>query len=185
VFVSVAWAILPEGQKARFETAGSDQTSTRRLDYWEAGIDMAKENPLLGVGFRAFPEHYSRYYNVRDGTYLSNKKEVAHNSMIEVVSTLGIPALILYLWFHFSVFSGRSLLKKHKDPGPELEFLESFRVSLNGAIITYLVGAFFMSITFYPYIYFLLALSIIKVRFFKKTQREVKVENEISKAKIV
>ncbi len=185
VFVSVAWAILPEGQKARFDTAGSDQTSTRRLDYWEAGIDMAKENPLLGVGFRAFPEHYSKYYNVRDGTYLSNKKEVAHNSMIEVVSTLGIPALILYLWFHFSVFSGRSLLKKHKDPGPELEFLESFRVSLNGAILTYLVGAFFMSITFYPYIYFLLALSIIKVRLFKKTQREVKVENEISKAKIV
>ncbi|WP_179959394.1 O-antigen ligase family protein [Marinobacter changyiensis] len=162
VFVSVAWALFPEEQKARFETAGSDQTSTTRLNYWEAGIDMAKNYPLLGVGFRTFPEHYQRYYKVNDGSYLANRKEVAHNSLIEVISTLGIPALILYLWFHFSVFSNKSLLKKYIDPGPELEFLESFRICLNGAVLTYFVGALFMSITFYPYIYFLLSLAIIK-----------------------
>ncbi|PFG54824.1 O-antigen ligase [Marinobacter sp. LV10R520-4] len=185
VFVSVAWALFPAEQKARFETAGSDQTSTTRLDYWEAGIDMAKEYPLLGVGFKAFPEHYHRHYKVMDGSFLSNRKEVAHNSMIEVVSTLGIPALILYLWFHFSVFSIGSLLKKHKEPEPELVFFESFRVSLNGAILTYFIGAIFMSITFYPYIYFLLGLAIIKVRLFKENEREIEVHKGMSGAKVV
>lgn len=183
VFVSIAWALFPAEQKARFETAGSDQTSTTRLDYWEAGIDMAKEYPLLGVGFKAFPEHYHRHYKVMDGSFLSNRKEVAHNSIIEVVSTLGIPALVLYIWFHFSVFSSRSLLKRHKNPGPDLVFLESFRVALNGAILTYFVGAIFMSITFYPYIYFLLGLAIIKVRLFKEAKREIKLHTGIFSAK--
>ena len=182
VFVSVAWALFPDAQKARFETAGSDQTSETRLEYWAAGIDMAKEYPLLGVGFKTFPEHYDRRYKVNDGSYLSRRKEVAHNSLIEVVSTLGVPALILYLWFHFLVFSSRSLLKKHKDPGSELTFLESFRVALNAAILTYFVGAFFMSITFYPYIYFLLGLAIIKERLFNERKREVKVQKGVFSA---
>ncbi len=174
--VAVVWTFLPEEQKARFETAGSDQTSTTRLNYWEAGIDMAKDHPLLGVGFQAFPEHYHRFYKVSDGSYLSTRREVAHNTPVQVASTLGIPALILYLVFHFSVFSGGSLLKKRKDPGPDLVFLENFRLSLNGAVITYFVGAFFMSLAFYPYIYFLLALSIIKVRLIKQREREVKIK---------
>jgi len=179
VFVSIAWALFPAEQKARFETAGSDQTSTTRLEYWKAGIDMAKEYPLLGVGLMAFPEHYHRHYKVADGSFFSNRREVAHNSLVQAASTLGIPAFILYLWFHFSVFSSRSLLKKHKDPAADLMFLDSFRVSLNGAILTYFVGAFFMSVTFYPYIYFLLALTIIKVRLFREQRRELEVKNGI------
>lgn len=185
VFVSVAWTLFPDAQKARFETAGSDGTSETRLEYWSAGINMAKEYPLLGVGFKTFPEHYDRFYKMKDGSYLSHRKEVAHNSLIEVVSTLGIPALILYLWLHFSVFSSRSLLKKYKEPEPELVFLESFRVSLNGAILTYFVGAFFMSVAFYPYIYFLLGLTIIKVRLFREKEQEIKVQRGAHNAKTV
>jgi len=177
VFASFVWAIVPDAQKARFETAGSDQTSETRLEYWSAGIDIAKEYPMLGVGLKTFPEHYDRFYKVKGGGYLSNRKEVAHNSLIEVVSTLGVPALVLYLWFHFSIFSSRSLLKKHKDPGQDLVFLDSFRISLNGAVLTYFVGAFFMSVTFYPYIYFLLGLAIARVRIFREKERENSVEN--------
>lgn len=185
VFITVAWALVPEEQKARFETAGSDQTSTTRLDYWEAGIDMAKEYPLLGAGLQTFPEHYHRHYKVTDGSFLSRRKEVAHNSLIQVVSTLGIPALILYLWFHFSVFSFKSLVKKYKDPGPELVFLESFRTSLNAAILTYFLGAIFMSIAFYPYIYFLLGLVIIKVRLSREIEYELKEKKVRFSAKAV
>ncbi|MDN6326564.1 MAG: O-antigen ligase family protein, partial [Alkalibacterium sp.] len=172
VFISVAWALFPEEQKNRFETAGTDKTSETRLEYWAGGIDMAKNYPLLGVGLNTFPEHYHRFYKESDGSFLSKRKEVAHNSLVEVVSTLGGPALVLYLWFHFSVFASRSLLKKHNDPGPDLMFLDSFRIALNGAILVYFVGAFFMSVVFYPYIYFLLALAIIKVQLFKNSERE-------------
>lgn len=182
IVVFAAWAIFPEEQKARFQSSGEDETSTSRLHYWNAGIDMAKNYPLLGVGFRAFPEHYDRYYKVSTGSYISNRKEVAHNSLVEVASTLGVPALILYIMFHVSVFSSRSLLKKHTDQGPALIFLESFRVSLNAAVITYFVGAFFISLTFYPYIYFLLAMSIIRTRLVREVDGELGVQKEIFRA---
>ena len=181
IFTSVIWTIVPEEQKARFETAGSDQTSETRLKYWSAGIDMAKDYPVLGVGFKTFPEHYHRLYKAKDGGYLLNRKEVAHNSLIEVVATLGVPALVLYLWFHFSIFSSRSLLLSQKHPIEGFIFLDSFRISLNAAILTYFIGAFFMSVTFYPYIYFLLALAIIRVRL----SRGKKHENKSQEAFIV
>jgi O-antigen ligase len=185
VFVSVAWTLFPEEQKARFNTAGSDQTSTTRLNYWEAGIDMARNYPLLGVGFRTFPEHYHRHYKIDDGSYLAGRREVAHNSVIEVVSTLGIPALVLYIWFHFLIFSRRLPIRKKQEPGPDLLFLDSFRVSLNGALVTYFVGAVFMSITFYPYIYFLLALAVIKSQLCKESDRKIKVKKRFTSAKAV
>ncbi|SNB55489.1 O-antigen ligase [Marinobacter sp. es.042] len=168
VFCSVVWAIFPQEQKQRFETAGSDTTSTSRLNYWSAGIDMAMEHPLLGVGLNAFPEHYYIYYRENDGSYLSNRKEVSHNSLIQIASTLGIPALLLYLWFHFSVFSNFSIMKNKTEKTSDLIFLESLRVSLNGGVLTYFIGASFMSIAFYPYIYLLLALTIIKNRVYKE-----------------
>lgn len=185
IFFAVAWAVFPEEQKVRFDAAGFDETSTSRLDYWDAGIDMAKEYPLLGIGFKAFPEHYYRFYRVNDGSYLSTRKEVSHNSLVEVASTIGFPALVVYIWLHLSVFSRSSIVKKYKDPGPEMEFLESFRISLNSAILTYFVGAFFMSITFYPFIYFLLALAIIKVRLLKELTENAAMQKGIYRAKVV
>lgn len=183
VLISIAWALFPEEQKARFETAGSDKTSETRLEYWSAGVDMAKEYPLLGVGLMAFPEHYHRYYKVEDGSFLAKRKEVAHNSFVQVASTLGIPALILYLWLHFKIFSIKPLKKKYKYLTPELLFLESFRVSLKAAVLTYFVGSVFMSVAFYPYIYFLLGLTIIKLRFFNEKKCEFKAIKEMDKGK--
>lgn len=183
-FVSVAWALFPEEQKARFDAAGSDQTSTSRLNYWEAGIDMAKEYPWLGVGYRTFPEHYHRYYKVSDGSYLSNRREVAHNSLIEVASNLGVPALILYLWLHFLVFSRKSFINTKTKPDSEVIFMESFRIALNGAILTYFVGAFFMSIAFYPYIYFLLSLAIVQRRLVKNISLEYVVKPQAQDLKL-
>lgn len=178
VVVSIAWALFPEEQKARFETAGSDQTSETRLEYWSAGIDMAKEYPLLGVGLMAFPEHYHRHYKVGEESFFTKRKEVAHNSFIQVASTLGVIAFILYIWLHLKVFSIKSLIKNYRDPEAGLLFLDSFRISLTAAVLTYSVGAFFMSVAFYPYIYFLLGLAVVKVRFFNEKKKEFKIISE-------
>lgn len=166
---AVVWAVFPDAQKERFQTAGDDKTSTTRLSYWTAGIDMALKNPVLGVGLNAFPEHYHRYYKINDGSFLMQRREVSHNSLIQVASTVGIPALLIYLWLHFLVFKNPQKLGKKAAADPEAaDFLRHFRVMLRGGIITYFVGAFFMSVVFYPYIYLLLSLAIIERRLRKE-----------------
>lgn len=158
---AVVWTLFPDEQKARFVSAGEDETSTSRLAYWSAGVDMALNNPFLGVGFDAFPEYYHQFYKINDGSYLMQRREVSHNSLVQVASTSGIPALIIYIWLHFLVY-GRALRYKGKEPHKYPEsFSQHFQIALRGGIVTYFFGAFFMSVVFYPYIYILLSFSII------------------------
>lgn len=158
ILASVVWFILPEEQKERIYGAGEDGTSNARIVYWEAGIDMALENPWFGVGYRAFPEHFDIYYRGLDSRLTITRLEVAHNSLVEVASTLGLPALFFYLLMHLA------LMKKTKPSGrlPETDqdVVVHMSRALSAATIVYFVGAFFMSIAFYPYIYFLLSLKI-------------------------
>lgn len=170
--VSIVWAIFPERQLERFQTAGDDKTSTARLDYWSAGLDMMVKNPMLGIGYDAFPEHYDRYYKVHDGSFLMRRKEVAHNSMVEVGATIGIPALIVYLWMHWCVFKRGKRPKKPKADIGELDnFLLKFEIALKASVVTYFVGSIFMSVAFYPYLYHLLAFSIIAKRLIRENSK--------------
>ena len=160
--------ILPEEQKARFSTMGDDGSSVTRMNYWHAGIDMAKETPWTGVGYNAFPKYYQDYYKVSGEGYLANRSEVSHNSMVQVVSTLGIPALLVYLMIHIRIFYNipKKLLLPGTDNNP---LLLSIRCSLRAGVITYFIGAFFMSVAFYPYLYLLCGLSIALRRLTEKS----------------
>ena len=151
--------ILPEEQKARLSSMGDDDTSVSRMNYWHAGIDMAKQNPWTGVGYNAFPDYYNDYYKIGGEGYLSNRKEVSHNSMVQVVSTMGIPALLIYLMIHIRIFynTPKKSLRLAADHSP---LPLSIYHSLRGGIVTFFIGAFFMSVAFYPYIYLLCGLSI-------------------------
>ncbi|MCH8532303.1 MAG: O-antigen ligase family protein [Saccharospirillum sp.] len=183
LIASIAWHIFPEQQKERFQSSGTDDTSTARIDYWVAGIDMTKQYPMFGVGYRAFPEHYHNFYKVDDGTFIMRRREVAHNSLVEVASSLGVFALAVYLLLHIAI------LKKTRQRDEEVQpLLKGMRIALNVGVIVYFIGAFFMSVEFYPYIYFLLSLSIIvsSLKPLKETPDTVKEKiNSYRKSKIL
>lgn len=164
--------LLPDRQKARFDSMGNDKTSVTRLDYWHAGIEMAKDNPWTGIGYNTFPQYYNDYYKVNDKGYLGGREEVSHNSLVQVASTMGIPALFLYLMIHVRIFyntSKKSLQQLNTEQKP---LPLGIHYSLRGGIMTYFVGAFFMSVAFYPYIYLLCGLSIALHRLAKKSGTE-------------
>ncbi|WP_320821913.1 O-antigen ligase family protein [Reinekea sp.] len=158
--VALSWLIMvvmPEEQKVRFSTMGKDDTSASRFQYWKAGFEMARDFPLLGVGLNAFPEYYHNHYKVLDGSYLASRKEVSHNSLVQVASTLGFPSLFLYLILHIRIFFTGIL--RRRDPFMFDKVTIHYIRALRAAILTYLIGSMFMSVAFYPYIYLLLGLS--------------------------
>ena len=63
MFGYIAIAVLPDEQKDRFASMGSDNTSTSRLLYWEKGLDMLNKYPVFGVGFYTFPAYFSDHYS--------------------------------------------------------------------------------------------------------------------------
>jgi len=157
----LGFQLLPEGQKERFTSAGSDSTSISRLTYWAGGIKMFEEHPIVGVGYRCFPDYFHRYYRymIPEGQSWGARKEVAHNTLIEVGSEMGVIGLITYLFVYFYVFTlNRATRRKIITfiPNAKETWFYQFSIGLDIAQIVFIIGGFFMSVALYPYNYFML-----------------------------
>lgn len=144
--MAIGWAVMPEEQKMRFTTAGSDNTSITRLERWEAGIEMALERPILGIGYN----NWSSYYG-----------PLSHNIFIEALSELGFTGFTTFLLLIGSTFAlnwkTRALLRKTPTETP---FMYRMAYGLDGALIGYMVSGFFVTVLYYPYFWINLAMTV-------------------------
>lgn len=161
----LAYAITPEEQKERFSTMGEDGTSESRLTYWEYGIKMMNDNKFIGIGFYAFPSYFEdRYAPYIEFENFRYRREVAHNSYIQVGSELGYTGLIAYFllifWFFKLNRKTQNLVKQNNyHTTTNYGWILYYCKGLNLAMLGYLVGSTFMSVAFYPYLYLFLMLS--------------------------
>lgn len=156
--------IMPDEQKERFTDMGGDNTSISRLMYWEKGVEMMNENPFFGVGYYTFAQYFSDNYSYLkdDDSYLGKRNEVAHNSFVEVGSTLGYSGLACYVgMILICYFQNRAVRKRMKsiEYGPSEQWIYHYSIGLDATMVVYVVGSFFMSVAFYPYIYLLMMFS--------------------------
>lgn len=149
----VVWNLLPPEQKARFDTAGEDQTSVSRMTYWRYGIALTKQYPLLGIGY----ENWLSYHRNRsrfDRTYLP------HNIFIQASAEMGLvgfSALLLLMGGTlYTNYRSRKLMAPLGDRG---HFLHSMTWGLDGALIGFIGSGFFITVLFYPFLWFNLAMT--------------------------
>jgi O-antigen ligase/polysaccharide polymerase Wzy-like membrane protein len=71
---------------------GEDVSARGRLDAWRTGIAIARERPFTGVGAGAFMIAWPEFAPGDAGDVRSQ-----HNTFIELLSELGIPALLLFV----------------------------------------------------------------------------------------
>ena len=160
----LGYSLVPEEQMERFYAMGSDNTSQSRLLYWEKGIEMTNENPWLGVGHNAFARYFKdRYKHLQSSDqFLQRRSEVAHNSLVQIGSTTGYIGLSLYLALHLHCLMLNRKTRKHiarlgKKAGDK-QWMESYATGLDYTLLCFFIGALFMSVAFYPYIYLMLML---------------------------
>ena len=127
-----------------------------RVLIWEAAIKIIAKNPIIGCGPDAFlselcNNHLS--YLINDlHPKLKSFPDKAHNEYLQIASTIGIPALLLYLTF--IILTLKKLIKNNL-----LESNQWFILFL--CLIGYLIQAFFniSTIGVAPIFYFLLGYS--------------------------
>lgn len=80
---------------------GTDMSSMERLYRWVAAVRMSKENPVTGVGPRAFVYYYKPHAVTAFRTYVSRNPEqsTTHNYFLYMLVEQGWPAMILYAIF--------------------------------------------------------------------------------------
>jgi len=139
----IALSYIPEESMMRFESAGEDNTSTQRLERWEAGIKMINEHPFVGIGFRNWSWYYLTHYP-------DNVQGISHNIFVEVGSELGYAGLILsiimFLYSFIYNHRTRKIALQHGD-----DFYRWITHGLDAALIGYLTSGFFVTVYYYPY----------------------------------
>ena len=90
------------------------ESTTYRGDYWRAGVRMAREHLLTGVGLDSYGDFYRQYRDSTAGQRrgLDNFSDTAHNLLIDLASTGGLVLLVAYISLNILVI--RSIIKRHK-----------------------------------------------------------------------
>jgi O-antigen ligase len=127
------------GPSRMSELNSQEESANDRIESWYVGVDLFKQNPLLGVGYGMFTEYHHL---------------TAHNSFVLAFSELGIIGFIC--WLALFYFSARNLLiidisKKE---------LSNLALIFESCFLSILMSIFFLSRTYNILLYIFFALSV-------------------------
>ena len=97
---------------------GKDMSSMERLYRWIAAVRMSKDNPVTGVGPRAFYYFYKPYAVTSFRTYVSRNPEqsTTHNYFLYMLVEQGWPAMLLYAILMMVIFAkAQKIYHRFKD----------------------------------------------------------------------
>ena len=105
----VALAVINVGPLASKLYQG---TLRNRLDYWNAALNMFRENPIFGVGIDRFGEYY-RQYAVQNQVVQGQITDNAHSVYMQILATGGLISFIPYLFIiiYITYIGFKALLK--------------------------------------------------------------------------
>jgi probable O-glycosylation ligase (exosortase A-associated) len=144
-FLAGAIYLMQDRYLSRMETLEDvhrEASAESRLLHAAIAVKMAKDYPLLGVGFGGL--NYSalapRYMDEFNSQLLNH---VAHNSYLQMLVDSGIFAFLLYsgLLVYAILWLGRSAARM-RDKNPEYEAIP---LAIQGALIVFAVGSTFYS----------------------------------------
>lgn len=119
-----------------------EESAGQRVEAWYEGLQMLRSNPVFGVGYGNFIEHHER---------------TAHNSFVLGFAELGLPGY--FVWMALLVLAYRGLRHTIVSMPPGSVELGNANM-LRSALVGYLACAWFLSRTYSPGLFLLLALCI-------------------------
>src|SRR5262245_21492480 len=150
----VLFAVMPGGYGARIATIFNNEQDTtgsaqQRRELLERAASIAINRPIVAVGMGNFH------------IYSISEKE-AHNAYLEIAAELGVMGLIAYLVVVFAPFrSLRRIERQTRDMRSKSEReMYWLSVSIQAALIAYMVSSFFASIQYLWYLYYTAAYAV-------------------------
>lgn len=153
-----AYALMPAQEKVRFMSAGDDNTSIQRLEYWRAGIQMIKDHPYLGVGYFNFPPYFAVNYPAE---LWHGNAQLPHNIFIQVGTDAGLIGLAVFLLLIYRNLQMASDIQRACEANARAPpFAASVAKGLGSAIWGFVIAGQFVTVTYYPFLWVNLALTV-------------------------
>ena len=142
ILIAGVWSVMPDQYRQRYMTLSDmediNQTSSGRIDIWEAGLRMIAARPILGVGAGAFSAAAG------SGEYGYSSYMQAHNLYIQLMATTGIIGFVVWFMFiYYLVKNLRIIIRAVKEQAREkwiMIYCESFVISLIALFVSGLFG---------------------------------------------
>ncbi len=146
VFGAVWFAAPPQyRERMRTITTAEDESAQNRKEYRRAAVRMFKKNPFTGIGFKNYPD-FARDFG-------APASQTPHNMYYFVLAELGgIGAFVfLNIWL-------RSLRAAWQVARTNSWLLRALGMGALIGLLDLMVTGYFLSISYYPYQYILMAL---------------------------
>lgn len=147
----IYWMLPPE-QMARLQTMGDDGTSISRTTLWARGLQIMRDYPTLGIGYK----NWSPYNEIHYGSPL-----LPHNIFIEAGAELGytgLAAFVALIILTLVINHRTRRLTRHLAGGNR--FLFEMAHGLDAALIGFLASGFFVTVLYYPFFWINFAMTV-------------------------
>jgi O-Antigen ligase len=109
----------------------ADESSNLRLELWSAAIQMARDNPFVGVGMSQFDEH---------------QPLTAHSSVMLALGETGLPGLLFWTAMVYVAFK-MTLAILRSQRAPEARVAQVWATALLACLAGFSTSALFLSLT--------------------------------------
>jgi putative inorganic carbon (HCO3(-)) transporter len=162
IAVALVLPVLPQAYWDRMATITApaearDDSQQSRLHFWQVGLAMANDRPLIGVGHAGYPRAYNQY-DWTEGRYQTNR--AVHSAWFGVLAELGYPGLLLFVAIIFMSLRAcrrvRKSAQRGEIPGP----LGPYAIGLESALIAFMIGGSFVSFQYCEMLWHFFALTM-------------------------
>ena len=165
LLIALSAAVLaPKDYKDRLATLKNpteEGSAASRLKAWGIATRMAVANPLFGVGFKKFRQHYNEYNPNPTAHELAGRgKIVAHSSYFQIWAECGTVALIIYFLMIFSCLWTCMSVRKKARSRYFSSWIINYATMFEASLLTFMVGATFLNRAHFDLLYQWVALII-------------------------
>lgn len=157
--VGLVFLTAPESYWERMSKIDPEEGSARgRILAWEAGMRMAADHPILGVGAGHFGVKYGVEYRPPTGERVP--WQTAHSIYFLVLGELGYPGLFVLLALILSNLAANRRLARGLRGRTDDRSRHDRRLmtALSAAMMAFAVNGAFLSAAYYPHLYVLVGL---------------------------
>ena len=122
--------------------SAQEESAGERILAWSEGLTMLRHQPLFGVGYNSFTDHHDR---------------TAHNSFVLGFAELGLIGYFAWLALVVTAFRDVNQVANLSEEGAEV-VSRPYAAMLRSSLLGFLTCAFFLSRTYAPPLFLLLAL---------------------------
>ena len=156
--VVIILAFIPDKWFDKMSTIKSydqDQSAQGRINAWWFAVNLAKDYPITGGGFKTFTEGLFLRYAPNPADFHD-----AHSIYFQVLGEQGYAGLLLFLLLGFLAWRAGSAVIKNCRDKPDLRWAQDLAAMIQVSMVGYAVGGAFLGLAYFDVPYLLMALLV-------------------------